>query len=335
MAERLLVDSGMRSLLFASLLAAACGTDHMATTGGDDDQQQPDAGTSSTDLTPPTEGFQIRTPDIVIQPGQEVTYCYYFHTANSAETIVKSWQSKMTPGSHHMILYFLGTADQPDGTLDPTGSCGGATNLANLPIWTYLAQTAENTSAMPTDDGHGTPVGMAIPAQQAAVMQMHYLNSSEAPITVHVTLNANAYTPGTAYTPAAAFVTYNTKIDIPAGVGQTASASGTCAVDPGMKFFTMSTHAHKQAVETIVTDGAAMVVDSKDWEHPTVMDWSANPFYTFASGKLSYQCDYVNGGNAEIKTGPSAQTNEMCMAVGYQFPAAKSTMCINSTVVHQ
>lgn len=312
----------------AVLLLAACGTDYQ-------DPPSPDATVPGyQDLAvPDAPGFQVRTPDIVIPPGKEITYCYYFHTSNPTDTIVKSWQSKMTPGSHHMILYFTGKADQPDGTLDPTGSCGGASDLGDLPVWTYLAQTPENESAMPSDDGAGKPVGMRIPAGQAAVMQMHYLNASEDPLTVHVTLNANAYAAGTDYTPAAAFVTYNTKIDIPAGMGQTATAQGTCTVPPTAKFFTMSTHAHKQSVETTVKDGSLMLVDSHDWEHPTVMSWNDAPFYSFASGKLSYQCNYVNGGNAEIKTGPSAQTDEMCMAVGYQFPATASTMCINSTVV--
>jgi hypothetical protein len=322
----------MRRLLLLSSLAA-CGTEYAPASGA-----QPDAGSTPGDaayveLTPPTEGFQIRTPDITIAGGQEVTYCYYFHTPNQAETIVKSWQSKMTPGSHHMILYLTGTADMPDGTLDPSGGCGTMGNAANLPVWTYLAQEAEAQAAMPTNDGTGKPVGMAIPPGQAAVMQMHYLNSGDPPITVHVTLNANGYAPNTAYTPAAAFVTYNSKIDIPAGVGMTATAQGACTVSPAQKFFTMSTHAHKQAVETIVRDGATTLVDSNDWEHPLVKTWSDAPFYSFTSGKLGYQCNYVNGGTAEIKAGPSAQTNEMCMAVGYNFPATKATLCLNSTVI--
>ena len=104
-------------------------------------------------------------------------------------------------------------------------------------------------------------------------------------------------------------------------------------MSPAQKFFTMTTHAHKQATETIVRDGASMIVDSLDWEHATVRTWSGQPFFAFASGRLDYQCDYTNRGNAEIKAGPSAQTNEMCMAIGYNFPATRSTMCINSTVV--
>ena len=322
----------LASLTFASVLTAGCGGGTPA--GSPDAPGAGDAGAPDGELPVPAEGFQVRTPDIEIQPGQEITYCYYFHTPNTAPTVVKSWQSRMTPGSHHMILYFTSAADMPDGTLDPSGNCGTASSLADLPVWTYLAQSADNEADMPSDDGTGKPVGMAVPANQPAVMQMHYLNTTEAPLTVHVTLDANGYPAGTAYTPAAAFVTYNTKIDIPAGSGQTATAQGSCDVSPSAKFFTLSTHSHKQAVETQVHDGAAMVLDSLDWEHPAVMTWGASPFFSFASGKLTYQCDYVNQGDAEIKTGPSAQTNEMCMAIGYQFPATTSKLCLNSTVVN-
>nr|HEX4312949.1 hypothetical protein [Kofleriaceae bacterium] len=322
--------------LLSTLSLVACGNDHTAPAGAADApaaiaDAAPDASTLG-DLPPAVDGFQIRTPDIVIQPGQEITYCYYFHTPNTSQVVVKSWQSSMTPGSHHMILYFSQTANMPDGTLDPSGNCGGA-NLNNLAVWTYLAQEPVAESDMPSDDGTGTPVGMPVPANQPAAMQLHYLNASDAAITVHASLDANGYPDGTVYTQADAYVTYNTQIDIPPGPGSTASVQGTCAVPDGAKFFTMSTHSHKQSVMTQVADGSAVVQTSTDWEHPTETTWGTMPFFSFASGSLTYSCNYLNETTNEIVTGPSAQTNEMCMAIGYFFPATKSKMCINSTVI--
>ncbi len=311
------------------LLLAACGQDYAATTAVD-------AGSTDTmpagDLPPAVNGFQIKTPDIMIMPGQEITYCYYFHTPNTGEIVVKSWQSSMTPGSHHMILYFTSTADMPDGTLDPTGNCGGA-NLDNLAVWTYLAQTPEAEADMPADDGTGLPVGMPIAPNQAAAMQLHYLNSTDDVLVVHATLDANGYPANTTYTEAGAYVTYNSKIDIPPGPGTMATFGGTCATPAGAKFFTMSTHSHKQTVQTQVMDGSTIVQTSTDWEHPAATAWTANPFFTFASGALGYSCNYLNETTNEITAGPSAQTNEMCMAIGYFFPATGSKMCLNSTVV--
>jgi hypothetical protein len=60
----------MRLFAFgAALTLLACGSPNP---GGDDDGVTPDSGDP-----PPTDGFRIVSPDVDIQPGQEITYCYY------------------------------------------------------------------------------------------------------------------------------------------------------------------------------------------------------------------------------------------------------------------
>ena len=100
-----------------------------------------------------------------------------------------------------------------------------------------------------------------------------------------------------------------------------------------MKFFTVSTHAHKRATHTQVNDGATIVFQSDNWEHPGAADWRANPNYTFSSGTLTYRCDYTNDTANTVRTGDSAATDEMCMAVGYFFPATAPRYCINSAAI--
>ena len=155
------------------------------------------------------------------------------------------------------------------------------------------------------------------------MLQLHYLNASDAPITAHIDLKAYALPAGTAYTQTDAFVTYNQDIKIPPGaVGKT--FTGACTLPAGAKFWTMSTHSHKQSVNTSVSDGAAAVFTSTDWEHPGAKNWMATPFYAFTANKLTWQCTYNNtGDNAgrEVDSGQSASTDEMCMATGYFFPS--------------
>lgn len=306
-------------LLTAALALGSC-------TSGD---EAPGDGSGSGEtpgdpLPPPAEGFQVVTPIIELQPGAEVTYCYYTRMPNAEMVGVKKWESQMTPGSHHMILYFTQTELKPQGTLTQDG-CG-----AGLGVWTYSAQEPSVSFAMPPT------IGMTVPGGQPAFIQMHYLNATDKVLPVRVSLNAHTFAAGESFTPAAAFITYNSNIDIPPGnVAQPgkASASGDCSVSPTAKFFTMSTHAHKQAVKTQITDGAAMLFSSSDWEHPGAKTFDAEPFYSFASGKLSYQCDYENPTPRRITDGDSAVTQEMCMAVGYFFPATRPTLCLNSTVI--
>ena len=65
---------------------AACGVEH-SPPGGDDD---------GSGLPPPARGFQVTTPEVTIMPHQEITYCYYFHTPNTENMVIKKWSSSMT-----------------------------------------------------------------------------------------------------------------------------------------------------------------------------------------------------------------------------------------------
>jgi len=67
------------------------------------------------------------------------------------------------------------------------------------------------------------------------------------------------------------------------------------------------------------------------------ISWPHAPaFYAFTSGKLTYQCEYLNPNTYEIKTGDSAATDEMCMAVGYYFPAptGQGHFCLNDFMLY-
>lgn len=310
----------LRSLSLASLvLAAACGGGGE----GDDDGVDVDAGNN-----PPASGFRIETPDITIEAGQEITYCYYTTINIPRNMGVKKWSSVMTPGSHHLIVFFQNHS-QADGTIDQ--SCGGVGDggINNLPVWTYSAQTPTQEQAMPAG------IGMQVNQGQKAYVQMHYFNATDAAIQAHVTIDAEAYEEGETFTPAAAYITYNTQINVPAN--STGMAQGTCNVPAETKFFTMSTHAHKHATLTRVTDGASMVFESTNWEHPGAATWEDAPFYSFASNQLTYRCEYNNTTNAPLREGDSAATDEMCMAVGYYFiegaATARSRFCVDSFLV--
>lgn len=328
----------MRRSVLRLTLAALTATTFAC--GGSTSSSNPDATVAGSpdaaptdELTPPPagEGFQLVSPELTIKAGEEVTYCWYTTLPNSAMVGVKKWESKMTAGSHHLILYFTGTAEAPDNTIEK--DCAGIGGGLNPPVWTYSAQSEINSAIMPTG------VGMTVGASQKAYIQMHYLNTTDNDIKAHVAVNGWTIPDGTSYLPASAYVTYNTQIDIPAGIGKTASAEGSCDVPAGVEFFTLSTHAHKRAVHTEVYDGATSVFASDDWEHPGAAAWDPN--FEIFDGKLKYHCDYVNDRDARVQTGNSAEVNEMCMAVGYFFcpaggscsPATKPVFCINSSVI--
>jgi hypothetical protein len=319
------------TILFASILALV-GCQKSDGNNGDDDA--PDAnGSGSGSGTDPGAAFTIQSTDITIAAGDEETYCYWFKTPNTSAIAVNKWVSDMTPGSHHMIFFAGGTfpSNLPNGGVDMSNSCGfsasGGTN--NQPQWTFASQSQHLEEDLPADDGGGKPVAQLIQPGTVGAFQMHYLNATDGPLTVHVRLSAFALPDAIAYTRTDAYVTYQYQISIPPGATGV-KVPGSCMVPPGVKFWTVSTHAHKQAVDTEVSDGSTMLFDATDWEHPGSHNWMSTPFYTF-TGNLNWQCTYDNTGDNKSSTimqGQSAQTNEMCMATGYFFPATGPKFCV-------
>jgi len=302
--------------LFVTLLAACGGDD----TGGD--PLQPDSS------LPAGPSFSVTSKEVTIDPGQEITYCYYFRTPNTEPVAVHKWTSSMTPGSHHMIMFTTRTDVKPPGTIDAV-NCGFGNDIQNIPSWTFATQTPEDELRLPSDDGTGKPLAQLIPPNTPAFFQMHYLNATDAPLTVSVTVNAEGLAPEIEYTATAPYITYNADLMILPEMNNQTFAK-TCNTPANATFWMMSTHAHKRARKTVVKNGmptsTEVAFESTDWEHPGAAAWMATPFYTFENNKLTYECTYDNPSTKTIYDGDSAATNEMCMATGYYFVPGRSSL---------
>jgi hypothetical protein len=88
-----------------------------------------------------------------------------------------------------------------------------------------------------------------------------------------------------------------------------------------------------QSTATDLKDGASILFMSTNWENPGAMTWLAAPFYTFASGAMTYECTYNNtGANMAhvIHSGASLDTDEVCMGIGYFFPSTGPKFCLDT-----
>jgi hypothetical protein len=289
--------------------------------------------TPASDLAAPTpdEGFQIETPDngIVVQPGQEVFMCFYRTLPVGMDIDVGAFQSWMTPGSsHHFITYQVGTGNgllgvlfpkQPDGTLQPCQFGGGT--------WMYATSTAGEVIEMKMPDN----VGLPLAAGTQVMLNMHFINPSPTPSYPKIKMNF-LYARNVTYK-AAAMVSFNRSINVPpatsGGPGEQ-TVSGTCTAPVGSHFFAMTTHTHSRGVNTnvnyVTPSGTTNLVHTTDWEHPDVALWSAPNFLTVGQGdSFTYSCGYENHTSMTITVGDTAASNEMCMAIGYYFPASSAS----------
>jgi hypothetical protein len=289
------------------------GTGGSAGTGGADGG----AGT----LPPPAagKGIQIQTKPFTVMPGQELFKCYHTQIPLDTELDISEFESVMSVGSHHFILY---RADGDTTAVDTLTDGGCAGNFTTS--WVY--SSGQPHYGFKNPDG----VAMVIAAKGRVQFDMHYLNTTTAPINAQVTLNMTFAT-GT-FQKAAPLISFNTAINIPANGTQT--VGGNCTPGAGANFFMASTHTHRRGVlatiNRVLADGTMgeELVHTTDWEKPDLRSYQAAPFLTFKTGeKFHYSCSYQNDRNAPTTVGNSAETNEMCMAVTYFFPATATGSC--------
>jgi hypothetical protein len=265
------------------------------------------------------DGVQITTPMFDLEPGQERFTCYHTEVPIDGEIDVHYYESKMATGSHHFILYKNDNDTARLGTMDQTGC------LTAFQNWIYSSAQPHIDLRMP--DG----VAMVLNSRQRVLFDMHYINTSDKALHAQVMLNV-VLAKGK-FEKAASLISYNTSIRVPAHGMQT--VAGDCTPGPGAKFFYMLTHTHargKLATITRVMSNGMMgeeLVRSTDWEVPMERKWLDAPLLTFQQGeKFHYKCDFENNLDQVVTSGPSAATNEMCMAITYYYPASAGGSCL-------
>lgn len=289
--------------------------------------------TGATDMAAPdpSVGIQFATPPMAfsVAPNQEIFPNYCVTVPKDVE--VGGFQSFMSPGSsHHFILYKGGTVAA--GT-PPSTSCSLGANA-----WIY----ASSTPGQVVTQNNPANVGLDIPANTQLILNMHFINAGSTTAYPQIKLNL-IYAKNVMYQ-AGTLVSFNAQIDVPAATSAgpgTQTVNGTCTAPVGAKFYQMSTHTHKHATaawvdyihngasQEIVHTGTASSYPADqemgsglDWEHPGVGLWTTPNFLTVQQGdSFTYHCSYSNTSSMAVTVGETAAYNEMCMAVGYYFPA--------------
>lgn len=273
--------------------------------------------------------LQLRSPDVVIDPGQEIVYCAYFRADINDARAVKRWTSRLPAHAAKVIVVLTRNDRGLPGTQSAVNCQVFPLESTNeLPTWAYTADEPEASYDFPADDGTGKPVGLFMKPGQTGYLYIHYINKTALPVTGHVEVDATFHDPTTEVTRADSLVTYNASISIPPGSAK--SHTFTCTPPAGVKFLSLSTHSHKQSVHTYVRDGVGnpILFESTDFRHPGTVLFAQPPFLSLS--QLTYQCDYVNPTGRTIGSGSSPATDELCMAITYFFPGTGARICVNN-----
>jgi len=220
----------------------------------------------------------------------------------------------MSKGASHHFITFAG-GNSPDGTITQCGIGNGQ--------WVYATSVSGQIIELKMPD----TVGLKMNAGAQFILNMHFINPGTTPTSPTLKLNV-LFAKNVMYQ-AGTMISFNAGINVPGGTATapgTQTVRGTCSAPVGSKFFAMTTHTHKHATVTdvnYVSGGQTMnIVHTTDWEAPDVGLWYAPDFLTTKQGdSFSYSCSYANTGPTPVTVGETAAANEMCMAIGYYFPA--------------
>ncbi len=137
----------------------------------------------------PTAGFQFHygpssytdtneVQKFLLQPGDEVTDCVFFPTPNTTDVYYNEYHSRMRPGSHHMLLYIQPISGSGPINAGPQDCNQGAQTRNLFGAQTAVTDVTGTLSPGVENDG----LAVRIPANQQAVMQMHFINATNNPI---------------------------------------------------------------------------------------------------------------------------------------------------------
>jgi len=259
--------------------------------------------------TPPLPGFDdqkeatLTLAAFTVMPGEERYVCQNFAGPfGSGSAAVARFDSHMTAGAHHMIVFFHAGGD---GALE---SCSGNEFAAGP----YGSQRLDDSLSYPSG------VAASLPAGSGLRIQAHYLNATQAPITPVVSLKLTR-ADATLTQPAAVLFMSNLDIHVDAGA-MGAEAQKTCKLPWDVNLIQSSGHMHRHGTSFTANANGQPLFQSSQWSDVPSRLFDP-PLALPAGTEVTFTCVYDNPGATPLVYGESAQTDEMCIFSAQFYPA--------------
>ena len=291
------------------------------------------------DGPPPLTGdlYSLKFGPITVQPGKEDTQCVTLRLSNTEAIKVHQMRNLLSSGSHHLIVY----RDDDPGTVETTTpqACNpfsGALNPSGMAAPVMITQKAEDALTLPSRVAYTFQPG------QLVRLEMHYINSADAPIEVSATAEFYAV-PDSAIDHEANILFIGTPdINIPAGARadvQRYFTPSRASLDlTGAKFFAITGHTHHYGTNVQISLAESSGGARTSVYAPQPFVWSEpettvhKPEFTLPAGQqagFDITCSYHNTSARTVKFGESANA-EMCFFWAYYYPSKGSHVCVRT-----
>ena len=276
---------------------------------------------------PGVGGLQLKVDSFAVTPNAERELFVYRALGNPAELFVTRIQSRMRPGSHHLLLYTFDEANtgfpcniRPavNSVRDIKDGNGQFIFLNMLPMACHVFFAG----AMTPDFDYSFPEGVALrlPPNASLDLNVHYVNRS--PTGLPGEAFANLYTTDRAAvrTVARTLNYANQDITLPPGVRTTLTRAFPVAVRTTVLGVTSHMHSLGEKFEIRVrraNGSESSVYVNTDWEHPGFVNFPVPIVLEPGDGLMSV-VTYNNTTARTVRFG-LASTDEMNIIFGYAY----------------
>lgn len=233
-----------------------------------------------TPLSAPTAGtgIQLKVDSFAVSPTMERELFLYRPVGNTSDLYVTRIESRMRPGSHHLLLYtfdesrttFPCNTRPAANTVRDIRNADGSMNLLNmLPMACHVFFAG----AMTPDFDFRFPAGVALklPANASIDFNLHYVNRSPAPLPGEAFANLYTVDKAQVQTVARTLNMANTSFTLPPKTRTTVRTVFPISTRTTVLSLTSHMHALGERFEIKVrrANGTETTVYvSTDWEHP-------------------------------------------------------------------
>lgn len=313
-------------------------------------------------LEPPPAGQGIQLvygPREQAVPEQEM--CLTVEVEGDQEVLIRQYEARMRPGSHHFLLY-KSKVDLPDGVYYPCFAgypndgvetvpefaAAGVTEFSALSLSWLAGLQAPGALKTPNYEDYG--IAMRLPPKVQLILNVHYVNVTEGPITQEVWINAWFAENKANIKEDMGFITFigaplsvSPKVErqrisflafLPEEHMDAYAAKIGKPVDE-LRIYLLTGHAHARLVEMEVSieraDGSVEEVYYTDSWYEPAYTFFEEPIVVRRGDKIRYTCYYRNEENRFINFGETT-SDEMCNVFGVYAPGLGGNW-LNATIL--
>jgi hypothetical protein len=274
-------------------------------------------GAGSVNPPPGVSTATITLAPFTIDPGAEVFMCQNFDNPfGGVDAAIQRTESNMTKGSHHLHLFY--------GASDASRNLAPCSGLEFHPL-IHGSQEPHAISQY--------PAGMATKLQggMAVRFQVHYLNTTTAPLPVQAAVSLTTVDPTTVDKWVAQLYMNRIGLSVPPGNNQTVTTTCTIPTSFGpIGLIGGVSHMHKWATHFVAnTSTGVKLYDTTQWDEPVATPYDP-PVLLNPGDKITWTCTYNNDSGRTLTFGESAAVNEMCIFTGrfYSSPTGQDLECM-------